>query len=77
MIRGAETTVELASERQIRPALIGQWRRPALENPTGLFERGGAHGESDIESISAPLYQQIGWLKDEIDRQKTTAEGLE
>lgn len=76
-IRGVKTTAELASEHQVHPTLISQWKRQALENLASLFEGGSTRAESDVESITAPLYEQIGRLKVELDwlKKKTERRG--
>jgi transposase-like protein len=72
-IRGLKTTAALASEHQVHPTLINQWKRQALENLASLFEVGNTRPEPDIEAVTAPLYEQIGRLKVEFDwlRKKT------
>jgi len=37
-IRGVKTTAELASEHQVHPTLISQWKRQALENLVSLAQ---------------------------------------
>jgi transposase-like protein len=75
-IRGVKTTAELASEHQVHPTLISQWKRQALENLASLFEGGSTHVEPDVEAVTAPLYEQIGRLKVELDWLKKKAERL-
>jgi putative transposase len=75
-IRGVKTTAELASEHQVHPTLISQWKRQALENLASLFEAGGTRAAPDVEAVTAPLYEQIGRLKVELDWLKKKAERL-
>jgi putative transposase len=75
-IRGVKTTAELASEHQVHPTLISQWKRQALENLASLFEGGGTRAAPDVEAVTAPLYEQIGRLKVELDWLKKKAERL-
>jgi putative transposase len=75
-IRGVKTTAELASEQQVHPTLISQWKRQALENLASLFEAAGTRVEPDVEAVTAPLYEQIGRLKVELDWLKKKAERL-
>jgi putative transposase len=75
-IRGVKTTAELASEHQVHPTLISQWKRQALENLASLFEGVGTRVEPDVEAVTAPLYEQIGRLKVELDWLKKKAERL-
>ena len=51
-IRGVKTTAELASEHQVHPTLISQWKRQALENLASLFEGGGTRAEPDVEAVT-------------------------
>jgi transposase-like protein len=39
-IRGVKTTAELASEHQVHPTLISEWKRQAPENLASPFEGG-------------------------------------
>jgi transposase-like protein len=66
-IRGVRTTAELASEQQVHPTLISQWKRQALEHLPSLFEGAGSRRDACVEAITAPLYEQIGRLKVELD----------
>jgi putative transposase len=75
-IRGVKTTSELASEHQVHPTLISQWKRQALENLASLFEGGSTRDEPDVEALTAPLYEQIGRLKVELDWLKKKTERL-
>ena len=75
-IRGVKTTAELASEHQVHPTLISQWKRQALENLSSLFEGGGTRAEPDVEAVTALLYEQIGRLMVELDWLKKKAERL-
>jgi len=38
-----------------------------VENAAQVFERGGSGGVVDAEGLTAPLYQEIGRLKMEVD----------
>ena len=75
-IRGVKTTAELASEHQVHPTLISQWQRQALENLASLFEGGSTRAAPDVEAVTAPLFEQIGRLKVELDWLKKKAERL-
>jgi len=72
-IRGVKTTAELASAHQVHPTLTSQWKRQALEHLASLFEGGRTRTEPDVEAITAPLYEQIGRLKVELDWLKKKA----
>jgi putative transposase len=47
--------------------VIGQWKRQLVEGAAELFRRGkGGVGKSE-EELTAPLYEEIGRLKVEVD----------
>ena len=67
-IRGLKTASELASHYQIHPVQISQWKKQALDGLTEVFQRGQAHRKIQSEDeLTAPLYEEIGRLKMEID----------
>jgi len=66
-VRGVETLSELASRHKVHPTQIAQWKKQLLENAPACFERGRAAGGVDAETLTAPLYQEIGRLKMEVD----------
>lgn len=69
-IRAVKTTAELASEHQVHLTLISQWKRQALEKLASRFEGGSTRAEPDVEAVTAPLCEQIGRLKLEVDWQE-------
>lgn len=68
-IRGEKTVSELASQYEVHPTMINNWKRQLLEGASGLFEKGNETKKVD-ESQQAQideLYRQIGQLKVERD----------
>lgn len=66
-IRGDKTANQLASEFDIHPLLVTQWKKAALAAlPEALASRRGKR-ESEGQDLTAALYQQIGQLKVELD----------
>ena len=66
-LRGVKTLSELSSAYEVHPTVIAQWKRQLLDGAAGVFSRGnGVNGRSE-EEISAPLYEEIGRLKMELD----------
>lgn len=75
-IKGIKTTAELASEFQVHPTQISQWKRQAQEGLPGLFQTSSSRTEPSIETLTAPLYEQIGRLQVELDWLKKKAERI-
>lgn len=66
-IRGDKTANQLASEFDIHPLLVTQWKKTALAAlPEALASRRGKR-EGEGPELTAALYQQIGQLKVELD----------
>jgi putative transposase len=66
-VKGVHTLGELASLHKVHPTQIAQWKRQLVENAPQLFERGGRGCAADADAVTAPLYQEIGRLKMEVD----------
>lgn len=66
-VKGLHTLSELASRHKVHATQIAQWKKQLLENAPVCFERGRAGGAVDPEALTAPLYQEIGRLKMEVD----------
>ena len=66
-VKGVYPLSELASRYKVHPTQIAQWKRQLLENAPHVFERGRSGGGADAEGLTAPLYQEIGRLKMEVD----------
>lgn len=66
-IRGLKTTAQLASEYQVHPTQISQWKRQVLDHLPEVFGREAPRTERSAEDLTGPLYQEIGRLKMELD----------
>ena len=66
-VKGVHTLGELASRYKVHSTQIAQWKKQLLENAPLCFERGRAGGVVDADVLTAPLYQEIGRLKMEVD----------
>lgn len=64
-IKGVRTLSELSAAYRVHSTVIAQWRRQLLKGAAEVFRRGNS-GQSE-EDLTAPLYEQIGRLKMEID----------
>jgi putative transposase len=66
--RESQTLGELASRHKLHPTQIALWKKQLLAGAPLLFERGGVAGLAvDEEVLTAPLYQEIGKLKMELE----------
>lgn len=66
-IRGEKSVGEIASVFGVHPTQITRWKKLALDGMAGIFTQGREHASFDTELLTAPLYQQIGQLKVELD----------
>lgn len=66
-IKGARTLSELSAVHGVPPTVIAHWKRQLLDGAPEVFRRGlGGTGRSE-EVVTAPLYQEIGRLKMELE----------
>jgi transposase-like protein len=68
-LRGEKTISELASQYEVHPTMINNWKRQLLEEASSLFEKGSSPKpvEESQQSQIDELYRQIGQLKVERD----------
>jgi putative transposase len=66
-VKGVRTLSELSSAYGVHPTVMGQWRRQLLEGAAAVFARGNGSRSVDEEALTAPLYEEIGRLKVEVD----------
>lgn len=66
-VRGVHSLSELAARYKLHPTQIAQWKKQLQENAPVVFERGRSGATPDAEGLTAPLYQEIGRLKMELD----------
>lgn len=68
-IRGEKTVAELASQYEIHPTMINNWKRQLLEGASNIFESSSSTAavSSDQQAQIDELYRQIGQLKVERD----------
>ena len=66
-VKGVHTLGELAARYKVHPTQIAQWKKQLVQNAAQVFERGRSGGAADAAGLTAPLYQEIGRLKMEVD----------
>ena len=66
-IKGMKTSSELASHFQVHPTQINTWKKQALEGLPESFRRGSPVNQVNEQELTAPLYEEIGRLKMELD----------
>lgn len=64
---GTKTITQLASEYQVHPNQIGQWKRHLVEGGALLFTQDGARRQRDQEALETDLYEPLGRLKMELE----------
>ncbi len=65
--KGTKTTGELASQIEVHPNQISEWKRQLLSEGAMLFQRNGIGPQREHEALQAELYEQIGRLKMELE----------
>jgi transposase len=66
-LSGEKTITELASQYEIHPNQIMQWKKTLAEQATGVFENKHVKKPKDEKALVDRLYRQIGQLKVEKD----------
>ena len=65
--RGEKTIAQLASQYEVHPNQIGQWKKKLLKELPALFSDHRKAEENGREELESELYRQIGQLKVELD----------
>jgi putative transposase len=66
-IKGVRTLSELSAAHGVHPTVIAHWKRQLVEGASEVFRRSLAGGVRSEETVTAPLYQEIGRLKMELE----------
>ena len=65
--KGLKTINQLASEHELHPNQVSQWKRQLLEEGATIFGQGSAQPQREAAKVEAELYEQIGRLKMEVE----------
>ena len=58
--RELNNTSELASKHQVHPTQINQWKKRLLSGAADLFTSHDSKQSPDQDTLTAPLYEEIG-----------------
>jgi len=71
--KGLQTTSQIASEREVHPHQISQWKKQLLEEGAAIFSQKNFLKEKKQAEQEMELYEQIGRLKMELEWLKKKA----
>jgi transposase-like protein len=66
-LKGNKTGNELASQYQINPVQISTWKKKVIEEMPGIFSGPSKKKLKSEDELTAPLYEEIGRLKIQLD----------
>ena len=66
-IRGVKTISEIASEFEIHPVMVGNWKKEMLEHLPSLFDQKSAKSEKDQARETEQLHRKVGQLTMEVE----------
>lgn len=76
-VKGEKTIAQLASEYEVHPNQIEQWKKKLLEELPALFSDKRVRQDNSHEELEAELYRQIGQLKVELEWLKKKSQTLQ
>lgn len=66
-VKGVKTLGELSSVFHVHSTVIAHWKRQLISGAPEVFGRGSGRGVRTEEELTAPLFEEIGRLKMEMD----------
>jgi len=67
-IKGLKTVNQVASEHELHPNQVSQWKRQLLAQGAIIFDNGAVQQQQrEVAQTEAQLYEQIGRLKMEVE----------
>lgn len=75
--KGLQTSSQIASEREVHPNQISQWKKQLLDEGASIFSHKNILNEKKQNERETALYEQIGRLKMELEwlKKKATGQG--
>ena len=74
--KGTKTINQIASEHQLHPNQVSEWKRQLVGAGATLFRRASARQEREQSTREAELYEQIGRLQMEVEWLKKSSQRL-
>ena len=71
--KNGKTVSQLASEYEVHPTQVSDWRGQLMSEGSRLFARGAERQEQETAKAETELYEQIGRLKMELEWLKKKA----
>jgi transposase-like protein len=65
--KGLKTINQLASEHELHPNQLSQWKRQLLAEGAAIFSQNSSQPQREAAKVEAELYEQIGRLKMELE----------
>jgi len=65
--KGVKTLSELSAAYAVHPTVIAQWKRQLVDGSAEVFSRKNGSKVKSEEELTAPLYEEIGRLKMEVN----------
>jgi len=65
--QGLKTVNQIASEHQVSPSQVSDWKKQLQSQGVSLFEHNRAGSQRQHEKKETELYEQIGRLKMELE----------
>jgi putative transposase len=75
--KGLKTINQLASEHELHPNQLSQWKRQLLEEGGVIFSKGSSQPQRAAVQVEAELFEQIGRLKMEVEWLKKVPDSVE
>ena len=66
-VQGQKTLNQIASEYQLNPGQVSQWKRQLQAQGESIFKNGAGSSPGQQAKKEAELYEQIGRLKMELE----------